>query len=378
MDIILLFGVFETLFLILLLVGKRRKVKADWYLGILLGLYGLTIAGAYLELYNFKHNFSLPAFLNLSWLLLFLHGPALWFYIQALTRPSFRLKALHLLHLLPFIIFFAFQYVIFFSLPAEEKIIIVGSELFRNWPFYKISVACIGISNFTYNIWALLLIRKHKRRIKQTYSEIESIDLKWLKILIFAALTLYAVNVALFNLNTVLSFTSYRELTFITYIFATLYVLFLGYFGLQQGRIFISPVKGDLHRKNTSIAKTPVNIRQSGPYDEFIKKLTDTMEHRQPHLEPELTLSKMSSLLSVKPEFLSEVLNSALGQNFFDYINKHRIEEFKIQCLRKDKKHLSVLGLAYECGFNSKAAFYRAFKKFENRSPSAYIQEVSQ
>lgn len=81
--------------------------------------------------------------------------------------------------------------------------------------------------------------------------------------------------------------------------------------------------------------------------------------------------------MKAKPEIISEVLNSSLNQNFFDYINKYRIEDFKIKCLNKENKHLSIMGIAYECGFNSKAAFYRAFNKFEAISPTAYISKVS-
>jgi AraC-like DNA-binding protein len=101
------------------------------------------------------------------------------------------------------------------------------------------------------------------------------------------------------------------------------------------------------------------------------------MQQKQPYLDPELNLAKLSSLMKTKSELISQVLNSSLNQNFFDYINKYRIEEFKIKCLSKENKHLSVMGIAYDCGFNSKAAFYRAFNKFEGISPTAYISTVS-
>jgi AraC-like DNA-binding protein len=104
----------------------------------------------------------------------------------------------------------------------------------------------------------------------------------------------------------------------------------------------------------------------------------ELMKSQQPYLDPELSLAKLSHLMQVKPETLSEVLNSYLNQNFFDFVNKHRIDDFKVICLDKDNKHLSIMGLAYECGFNSKAAFYRAFNKFEGISPTAYISKVSQ
>jgi AraC-like DNA-binding protein len=66
------------------------------------------------------------------------------------------------------------------------------------------------------------------------------------------------------------------------------------------------------------------------------------------------------------------VLNQYKLQSFFDYVNQLRIEEFKKQLLNPDKQHLSLLGLAFECGFNSKAAFNAVFKKQTGTTPSAY------
>jgi uncharacterized membrane protein YphA (DoxX/SURF4 family) len=85
MTIFLLFGVFEAFFLILLLTGKKRKSASDLYLGIILFLYALTLGGPWVEIYNYHNGFPYPAFLNISWLFLLLHGPALWCYIKSLT-----------------------------------------------------------------------------------------------------------------------------------------------------------------------------------------------------------------------------------------------------------------------------------------------------
>lgn len=376
MILLLVSGIMIALFLILLLLGKKKKGRHDLFLGVMLGLYALSTIGAYIELHNHTNDFPHPHFINLAWLLLFLHGPALWLYIKTLTRPDFRFRPLYLLHLLPFLFFLAVHYLTFIKLPAAEKIEIALSESFKAELFYKFSVLSIGISTLSYNIWALLLIRNHRQRLMQSFSKIENLDLNWLRLLIIAALVVYAINVMLFNLNSIFDFATYRTLIMVTYSIGAVYILFLGYFGLQQGNIFISHEPPAAKPAATNEGKSAV-IPQKPEHLSFINKLTHFMEARQPYLDPELTLAKLSEMLKVKPEFLSEVINAALNQNFFDFVNKYRIEEFKIQRLKESNRHLSILGLAYDCGFNSKASFYRAFKKFEGISPTAYIQQVS-
>jgi AraC-like DNA-binding protein len=374
MNTLLIIGTFESVFLILLLLGKNNKSKADLFLGFIFFFYALSIGTTYLEGYNFNNGFPFPAIINISWLLLFLHGPALWLYIKSLTDQDFRLKPIHLLHLVPFIVYFSIHYYTFMALPAQDKIELVRNDLFKQNIFYTISVVSIGISTIGYNIWALLLIRDHRKNIMKNFSQIEGIDLNWLRILTISSLVCYSVNVFLFNLDLIFQYATYQLLMLVTYSFASVYILFLGYFGIQQGNIFINKLAGF---QSIDPVQKPEE-RVSTITDVFTDALLQFMEHKQPYLDPEITLAKLSDLMEVRPEYLSEILNSQLNQNFFDFINKYRVEEFKIQSLVKSNSHLSILGIAHQCGFNSKAAFYRAFKKFEDISPSAYIQQVSQ
>lgn len=369
MNYILIIGIFEALFLIMLLLSKKSPDKSDFFLGVILGLYTLSIFLTYIELYNIHNGFPFPKIINLNWLILFLHGPALWFYIKSLSSGDFTFKLTYLLHFVPFLIFFAAHYVNFINLPAEEKIIIAKNELFKDQVFYKISILSIGISTITYNLWALSLIKYYNLKLKLYFSKTDHIDLRWLKTLIIASLSIYIINVALFNLNLIFSFTSHETLMITTYSFASVYVLFIGFFGLKQKNVFISisdekylkPVKQKFIQKDESA---------------FIEKLQSFMDNKQPFLDPEINLLKLSECLDVKPEYLSEILNSLIHQSFFDFINKYRIEEFKKQCVSETNKHLSIMGIAHNCGFNSKSSFYRAFNKFERISPSIYIQSV--
>ena len=374
MEYILIIGTFESLFLLLLLLGKKNKSVPDYLLGVIFALYAISIGSVYLELQNIKNNPTYSAITNISWIFLFLHGPALWFYIKSLSDHEFRFKPLYLLHFVPFIFFSVFQYYNFINLTVPEKIRFLENDLFKELVSYKITVLAIGVSTITYNIWALNLIRRRRDKLMQQYSKIEDIDLGWLRALTVAALISYSVNVALFNLDMIFHFASYKFLMFLTNSFATVYILFLGYFGIRQGNIFINNVKEipKSGRKST-LKETASPVINTD--DTFIRTLIRRMEEKQPYLDPDITISRLSELLNVKVEFLSEVLNSRLSQNFFDFINKYRVEEFKIQSILKANSHLSIMGIANNCGFKSKASFYRAFRKFEGMSPSAYIEE---
>lgn len=376
MEYTLIIGTFEAVFLLLLLLGKKNKSLSDYLLGVIFLLYALSIGLVYLELNNARKNFPLPVIMNISWVFLFLHGPALWFYIKSLSDPEFKFKPVFLLHFVPFIFFLIFHYVHFISLPVSEKIRLLENDLFKEQVFYKISVLSISASTISYNFWALNLLRKRRNKLMQQYSKIEGIDLGWLSILIIAALISYSVNMALFNLDLIFHFATYKFLMFLAYSFASIYILFLGYFGLRQGNIFIDNLRipRESDAKSASVEITsPVATANST----FIESLLQNMEEKQPYLDPEITISKLGEILNVRAELLSKVLNSQLNQNFFDFINKYRVDEFKNQCISKANSHLSIMGIAYNCGFNSKASFYRAFKKFEGLSPSAYIEKVS-
>ncbi|MBE9509420.1 MAG: helix-turn-helix domain-containing protein [Bacteroidetes bacterium] len=377
MNYILIIGTFEAIFLILLLLSKKNKTRSDLFLGIILSLYASSIFTTYIEIYNIQNNFPYPQIINLNWLIMFLHGPALWFYIKSLSSPVFRFKLTYLLHFIPFLAFLIAHYFNFINLPAVEKIHIAKSELFKDQAFYKISVLSIGISTISYNLWALKLIQKHRHNLLFNFSKIEDIDLNWLRILTIASLICFGVNHALFNLDLIFHYASHKILSLTVYSFASVYILVIGYFGLQQKKVFVNrDIENQLTFDKSARIKRSGTSRKED--NEFINILLSFMEQKQPFLDPEITISKLSELLKVKTEYLSEILNLHLNRTFFDFINKYRVEEFKVQCVSETNSHLSIMGIAYNCGFNSKASFYRAFNKFEGISPSAYIQNVSQ
>ena len=89
---------------------------------------------------------------------------------------------------------------------------------------------------------------------------------------------------------------------------------------------------------------------------------------------PSLSLRELAENVNISSNKLSWLLNERIGQNFNEYINSLRLENFKENVLNPANSHLTLLGLAYESGFNSKSVFNAFFKKIEGMTPKAWLR----
>lgn len=89
-----------------------------------------------------------------------------------------------------------------------------------------------------------------------------------------------------------------------------------------------------------------------------------------------MTLGDLAKLLGVHPNHLSQVINSQTKKSFYDLINERRIQEFILRAKLSGNKQYKLVGLAFDCGFNSKASFNRNFKKNTGKTPSDYLNSL--
>jgi pentatricopeptide repeat protein len=109
--------------------------------------------------------------------------------------------------------------------------------------------------------------------------------------------------------------------------------------------------------------------------DNYTKKLTRFISEEEPYLVPNLSLRSLAEQLEIHPNKLSWLLNERMGKNFNEFINFYRIEYFKKLALDPANSHISLLGLAYESGFNSKTVFNTYFKKETGMTPKEYLKK---
>ena len=96
------------------------------------------------------------------------------------------------------------------------------------------------------------------------------------------------------------------------------------------------------------------------------------MTDSEPFLDPNLSLRELAEKMNLPPNHLSQLLNEGFDKNFAEFVNAYRLESFKAKAADTSQRHLTILALAYESGFNSKTVFNTYFKKSMGQTPSAY------
>jgi AraC-like DNA-binding protein len=109
--------------------------------------------------------------------------------------------------------------------------------------------------------------------------------------------------------------------------------------------------------------------------DAWKKKVTAIVEQEQLYTEPELTLTVLAKKMNTNTSVLSRVINQGFNTSFNDFVNEYRVNAVKEKLQAGEQQTQTLLGIAFDCGFNSKATFNRAFKKLTGASPKEWIEQ---
>jgi AraC-like DNA-binding protein len=123
------------------------------------------------------------------------------------------------------------------------------------------------------------------------------------------------------------------------------------------------PVSRDKYRKSALTSSQSETI---------LHTLQKVMAQQKPYLDSDLNLPKLAEILEISSHHLSQVINERLEVNFFDFVNRHRVEEAKKQLAKVQRRRPNILTIALDAGFNSKSAFYTAFKRHTEMTPSQF------
>jgi len=371
MKYIFLIAAFNAFFFAVLLLQKKPKALHDNILVCWLVYLGL-FSGSY-AFYS-QYLFTRFPLLSSGFISLFmLHGPFLFIYLYALVSKERKLKRENLLHFVPFICLNLYLLIASFFPVISERIRMnhVSRDIMPPVLFI-IFLILTALSGPLYFILSFRLFRKLDISILDNFSSSAKIDLDWLRKLVYIFGVIWTALIVIAVIHHVFHLFSMTFCTDGLFLSLSVFIILIGYFGLKQREIF-SHYPGNDHSYITEVKiKYAGSVLKEADAKQYVEKLNHQMATEKPYLDPDLTLPKLATGLEIPSHYLSQVINETFKLNFFDFINQYRVEEVKAKIIDPKFDNFSLLGIAFECGFNSKSAFNRIFKKLTGLTPTQY------
>jgi AraC-like DNA-binding protein len=323
-----------------------------------------------------------PHFFGVAYPLPWIFGPLVYLYTVAASDQSWRMSRRDWLHFLPFVLIVLLGAPVYL-LNGPDKIAMYERLYAGDVPA---SIAIPGptkyLSGIAYTIATIVHVRRHARRVEHSYSNTARVNLSWLLWFCGAAAFIWLMATTL----PITDFGARLREEHVSLAIAIL-VYSIGYAGLRQPEIFRyetsdavpAPVKPAAAAPATPTPE-PQKYERSGLDDAEAVRLRDrllrVMDAKRPWADSELTLADLAEQLESTPHKLSEVLNSQIGQTFYDFVNAYRVREVQRRIQAGEARRVKMLALAMDAGFASKSTFNHVFKKHTNLTPSAFEAQI--
>ena len=341
----------------------KHKNKADFWLAILL----LTLCSALITpLIGFANIYDRNQWLTyFPFSIVYIYGVLIWFYTLNLTDSRRKFIAKDLLLFVPTFIYLGFRFFLFFhNLDWKNRF---GDN------YDKFSETFIFITAFVWNLvflwFSIIHYQKYRAWLNENFSDTEKLKFDWLRNFLYI-FTFVLILGAIFDFTNSFIF----KLSYIQYFYFELVLAFVTYYLAVAGYLRSKTIELTFSEaKSVEIETQRKTLLAERELEKLKAKLQNLMQNDKIYREPNLTLTDLSRNIGVNSAVLSYAINNGFGKNFNDFINEFRIGEVKEKLKNADDE--TLLGIAFDCGFNSKATFNRAFKKFTGVSPKEFQQQ---
>lgn len=306
----------------------------------------------------------------------FLLGPAVYFYFKSLTNKNFKLQSKDLWHFLPELLVLCYEGFIFLKEFLIDYLLNdIPLSLFYNTkgpmadgiePLESILFYLSQASIIIYFIVTIRMYRRYRDYLNQNFSKTDQLKFTWLRNFLYAVMIGQIIQLGFFlaEMLTVESL-SYIDKWY-SFFFLGIIIYYLCIFGFNIDNSVFQKLEFEEEERD---AKQPDSANTA-----LKQQILQHISAEKPFLDPELSLTDLAKQLNYPTNQLSQIINKEMGKNFNEFINAFRIDTVKEKLLNEDNSHLSILGVAFESGFNSKATFNRVFKKLTGQTPSEFVR----
>ncbi len=371
---ILLIGAAQGAFLALALVTLPKGAKrANFYLALFVFAYVFELTHRYaVETGLIQH---VPVLIPLNWALDLWFGPLVFFYTLEITNFTKLTNSDRYKHLLLPAAGFVLAVLTGLFAPTEKLLGTLG-DIESEWLYWlQVAFAVAGLlSMLTYLAKNLLILHKHQKQVTDNFSYQEKVNLNWLRNLLglLGILLLLYVTLGLYQSESSTLDTIYP-------IAMVLVVFLIGFIGIRQSVVFIDhPIEQahfvasapeKLRNVRSKYKKSALSIEEARS---IYHVAADHVDRKELFRQSDLSLPRLADQLGLPSHYISQAINQESGSHFFDFINQRRVKYVSNILNSSDAKKVNILDLAMDAGFNSKSAFYSAFKAKTGQTPSQF------
>ena len=334
----------------------------------------------------------------------FLIGPVVFFYTKSLLNTKFSLERKDYWHFLPAILYGIYSLIVF----VTDKLILDEYYFYADGRDKDLSDWYQALGLTSMGIYLTLSLRFYSNYRKRIYDEVsyaDSILFSWIRNFMLAFLGIIILRVLFFIINPDWGQFGSQFWYYISFAFIFAYVAIAGYTnvvkyiaisdsGFTVYNVFEEDKKEESKKTEANKSTDKSDKTEQEPersqhkiegkiqlgeneLSDWKEKLQLIMSEQRSYENPKLTLYDLAVDLNTNSKIISTVVNRGFKMNFNDYVNQYRVEAVKKKLMDGEHNKKTLLGVALECGFNSKATFNRAFKKSTSISPKEYLQRLS-
>ena len=320
---------------------------------------------------------------------LFFLGPLIYFYIQSLLNPNFKLSKTNFLHLIPGLLYLIYSII----MVVTDKLVLhkyyfLADGMDRDFDTWYQHTGFVSM--IFYFILSLKYYQKYQQLMQNLVSFADNLLFKWIKTFLIAFLIMQLLQVSFFLLGFLFDLANYvgSWWYFLSFAIVMYYIAITGYSNasvtsipfqfdsFQNQKVFLLPSHENEIIEEIDFETIKPSEIQSEEILQLKVRIISLFETEKLSQNAELTLTEIAKKLNTNISVISKAINQGFQMNFNDFVNQYRVQEVKKAFEKGEHKKTTLLGIAFDCGFNSKATFNRAFKKNTGFSPKEFLKSA--
>lgn len=361
--IVFLFFVFLGVLLsVLFLLKKKGKRFANRILAVYTFLFAFEMLNNCLRWSGWLYT---EEFIHIDlthfplWLV---YGPLVFIYVRNILKGT-RFKVSDVFFLIPPAIIIGLLSPFYFNRTSDKLQIVNEGKTWEYASFPSYAIWLIILLMFFYAFYTYFKFGHNKR--------LGFRENRWLQWFVGSYFGFaFAFGLYIFLVRFQIMDPSFDYLVDVAIVF---FIGMLSFFGFVQPEVFegktLQEILPFIKYQKTGLSPA-LSLEMKG-------KLLDIMQREKPYLNHELRLDDISRLMNLSRNHTSQIINEHFNLSFFDFVNRYRIMDAKNLLMHTKKNGLTTTQIAYDVGFNNRASFYKAFKKFTDYNPSEYVKRLA-